>query len=152
VEQGPPSNRASPWELREWSYLKSAPLAVTDPTEGRTPMSRIVRLSIALVFAIMMVIAVAGAALAFNPPDNAPDGVGADNLCAPDGFGAAISAHIRSQSWDFEATSPESHFTYAELDSSCPSTSQPLPARPGARHSQLTAPPASLDHKSREAA
>ncbi len=32
-------------------------------------MSRIVRLSVALVIALMMVIAFAGAALAFNPPD-----------------------------------------------------------------------------------
>jgi len=84
VGKGAPGNRASPWELREWSYLKSAPPEVTDPTEGRTPMSRIVRLSIALVFAIMMMIAFAGAALAFNPPDNAPDGVGANNLCETD--------------------------------------------------------------------
>ena len=38
--------------------------------------------------ALMMVIAFAGAALAFNPPDNAPDGVGADNLCAPGTFPA----------------------------------------------------------------
>ncbi len=33
-------------------------------------MSRTVRLSLALVFALMMVIATAGAALAFDPPDN----------------------------------------------------------------------------------
>ena len=46
-------------------------------------MSRIVRLSVALVIALMMVIAFAGAALAFNPPDNAPDGQGADLLCEP---------------------------------------------------------------------
>ena len=44
-------------------------------------MSRTVRLSLALLFALMMVIAFAGAALAFNPPDKAPVGVGANNLC-----------------------------------------------------------------------
>jgi hypothetical protein len=34
VEQGAPSNRASPWELREWTHLKSAPPGMTDPTEA----------------------------------------------------------------------------------------------------------------------
>ena len=43
-------------------------------------MSRIVRLSLALVFAIMMVIAVAGAALAFDPPDHD----NASGLCGTD--------------------------------------------------------------------
>ena len=44
-------------------------------------MSHIVRLSVALVIALMMVIAFAGAALAFNPPDKAPIGVGANTIC-----------------------------------------------------------------------
>ena len=44
-------------------------------------MARTVRLSVALVIALIMVMALAGTALAFNPPDNAPVGVGANNLC-----------------------------------------------------------------------
>ena len=44
-------------------------------------MSRTVRLSLALLFALMMVIATASAALAFDPPDNAPNGVGANTMC-----------------------------------------------------------------------
>ena len=52
-------------------------------------MSRIKRMSLALVLALIMVMALAGTALAFNPPDNAPSGVGADLLCAPDTFPAA---------------------------------------------------------------
>ncbi len=49
-------------------------------------MSRTVRLSLALLFALMMVIATASAALAFNPPDNAPDEQGANFLCDPPSF------------------------------------------------------------------
>jgi len=46
-------------------------------------MSRTVRLSLALVFALMMVIASAGAALALNPPNNDANG-----LCLPPTFPA----------------------------------------------------------------
>ena len=49
---------------------------------------RIVRLVVAVGLALSMMLVGAGAALAFNPPDNAPDGVGADNLCAPGTFPA----------------------------------------------------------------
>ena len=51
-------------------------------------MSRIVRMSLALLFALMMVIATASAALAFNPPNNVENGVGANSLCAPGTFPA----------------------------------------------------------------
>ena len=51
-------------------------------------MSRIVRLSLALLFALMMVIATAGAALAFDPPDNAADGSAAAAMTATAGFPA----------------------------------------------------------------
>ena len=40
---------------------------------------RIVRLTVALVLALIMVMALAGTALAFNPPNN-PNGVGANAL------------------------------------------------------------------------
>jgi hypothetical protein len=46
-------------------------------------MSRIVRLSLTLLFALMMVIATASAALALNPPNH-----GANGLCAPPSFPA----------------------------------------------------------------
>jgi hypothetical protein len=51
-------------------------------------MSRTVRLSLALLFALMMVIATASGALALNPPDNAPEGQGANLLCDPPTFPA----------------------------------------------------------------
>ena len=47
-------------------------------------MARIKRMSLALVLALIMMMALAGTALAFNPPDNAPVGVGANNLCETD--------------------------------------------------------------------
>ena len=48
-------------------------------------MVRTVRLSAALVIALIMVMALAGTALAFNPPNN-PNGVGANALCDPPQF------------------------------------------------------------------
>jgi hypothetical protein len=48
-------------------------------------MARTVRLSAALVLALIMVMALAGTALAFNPPNN-PNGVGANSLCEPPAF------------------------------------------------------------------
>ena len=44
-------------------------------------MSRIVRLSLALLFALMMVIATASAALAFDPPANRSGNDDASSLC-----------------------------------------------------------------------
>ncbi len=43
---------------------------MTDPTEGELQCPATVRLSLALLFALMMVIATASAALAFDPPEN----------------------------------------------------------------------------------
>ena len=55
-------------------------------------MSRTIRLSLALLFALMMVIATASGALAFNPPNNVENGVGANALCAPPTFPAFSKA------------------------------------------------------------
>ena len=48
-------------------------------------MARTIRLSVSLVLALIMVMALAGTALAFNPPNN-PNGVGANSLCEPPAF------------------------------------------------------------------
>ena len=54
-------------------------------------MSRTVRLSLALLFALMMVIATASGALAFDPPDNAADGSAAAAMTATGGFPAIVN-------------------------------------------------------------
>ena len=54
-------------------------------------MSRTVRLSLALLFALMMVIATASAALAFDPPYNAHADSAAANMTAVAGFPAVVN-------------------------------------------------------------
>jgi len=69
-------------------------------------MSRIVRLSLALLFALMMVIATASGALAFDPPesDNAPAGSAAATMTGVGGFPAVVQGNDPANAGPWHAT------------------------------------------------
>ena len=105
-------------------------------------MSRTIRLSLALLFALMMVIATASGALAFDPPDNAADGSAAAAMTGVDGFPAVVQGNPPANAGPWHATACGPNKSPASEDQGGPLPNGPINFADGIPPADCPPPPA----------
>ena len=106
-------------------------------------MSRTIRLSLALLFALMMVIATASGALAFDPPAyGASDGSAAAAMSGVDDFPAVLQGNPPANAGPWHATACGPNKSPASEDQGGPLPNGPINFADGIPPADCPSPPA----------